>query len=186
MSVACEMAVCRKGTVMKELVQKAKNGDKDAFATLIHAHTQGLYKVALAYLKNDDDAADAIQETILACWENIAKLKKDELFKTWLTRILINNCNAIYRHRKTYRLDMALPETSGNEAQFDTVEWMQMLEGLDKKYRDVLILHYAQGLRVREIAQVLGIGESAVKKRLVTARRKMEAVYTDRRELNAI
>ena len=82
---------------MENLVKKAKSGDSGAFAQLIRMNTQSMYKVAWAYLKNDEDVADAIQETILKCYEKLSTLKKDSYFKTWMIRILINNCNEMLR-----------------------------------------------------------------------------------------
>ena len=67
---------------MDTLVHKAKQHDKEAFSQLMRLHTTAMYKVAKAILKNDDDAADAIQETALTCWEKINTLKKDKYFKT--------------------------------------------------------------------------------------------------------
>ena len=72
------------------LIDQAKGRDPDAFAELMQLYMQDMYRVALAILMNDEDAADAIQDTILACWEKIHTLRKREFFKTWLTRILIN------------------------------------------------------------------------------------------------
>ena len=69
---------------MENLVKKAKAGDSGAFAQLIRMNTQSMYKVAWAYLKNDEDVADAIQETILKCYEKLSTLKKDSYFKTWM------------------------------------------------------------------------------------------------------
>ena len=77
---------------MENLVKKAKSGDSNAFSQLIRMNTQSMYKVAWAYLKNDEDVADAISETILNCYEKLSTLKKDSYFKTWMIRILINNC----------------------------------------------------------------------------------------------
>ena len=72
------------------LIRKAKKGDKDAFCRLMDENVQSMYKIAAAYLKNDEDAADAIQDTILSCYENLRSLRKNRYFKTWLIRILIN------------------------------------------------------------------------------------------------
>ena len=69
---------------MENLVKKAKAGDSGAFAQLIKMNTQSMYKIAWAYLKNDEDAADAIQETILKCYEKLSTLKNDSYFKTWM------------------------------------------------------------------------------------------------------
>lgn len=72
------------------LIRKAKKGDKDAFCRLMDENVQSMYKIAAAYLKNDEDVADAIQDTILSCYENLKSLKQNRYFKTWMIRILIN------------------------------------------------------------------------------------------------
>lgn len=60
------------------LIRKAKKGDKDAFCRLMDMHVQCMYKIAISYLKNDEDVADAIQDTILSCYENLPGLKKNK------------------------------------------------------------------------------------------------------------
>ena len=77
-----------------QLVIAAKKNDKDAFASLIQLNKQYMYKVALAILMNDEDVADAMQDTILTCWEKITGLREERYFKTWMTKILINRCYA--------------------------------------------------------------------------------------------
>lgn len=171
---------------MYDLTERAKARDKQAFSSLIQAQTQSMYKIAIAILKNDEDAADAIQDTILACWEGISELRKPEYFKTWLTRILINNCNRIGKqHRRTQRYD-SVPEATIYESAFDNLEWMDIVGRLDPIYAEVLLLYYGDRFKIREIADILNIGESSVKKRLVTARKKIESFYTRRKELRVI
>ena len=77
------------------LIRKAKKGDKDAFCRLMDEQMQSMYKIAISYVKNDEDAADAIQDTILSCYENLKSLKYNRYFKTWMIRILINKCKDI-------------------------------------------------------------------------------------------
>ena len=83
----------------KKLVLQAKKHDKEAFVKLVENYQVSMYKTAIAILQNDEDAADAIQETILKCYEKLSTLKKDSYFKTWMIRILINNCNEMLRHK---------------------------------------------------------------------------------------
>ena len=85
---------------MKSLVKRAQRGDDQAFVELIEENKQAMYKIAVGILKNDFDAADAIQESILTCYEKLRELKKAQYFKTWLLRILINNCNQMLREQK--------------------------------------------------------------------------------------
>ena len=84
---------------MKNLVKRAQAGNKEAFILLMEEHKQALYKIAVSMLKNDADAADAMQDTVLSSFENLQGLRQPEFFKTWLTRILINHCNRILKER---------------------------------------------------------------------------------------
>ena len=86
------------GKETDNLVRKARRRDPNAFTELMQLYMADMYRVALAILMNDEDAADAIQDTILVCWEKINTLKHIQYFKTWMTRILINKC---YKIRKS-------------------------------------------------------------------------------------
>ena len=163
---------------MDELVQRAKENDADAFEKLIRLHMQTMYKIAKSYLASDEDAADAIQETALTCWEKLGILKKDKYFKTWMTRILINHCNQIYRQRSRMISEVLLPEEGAAEENYAAVEWREFLMCLDEKYRVVTILYYVEGFKIREIAEILQINAKTVSGRLATARDRMEKQYT--------
>ena len=84
---------------MTDLIKKAIYGDTDAFLELMDVNSLAMYKVAKGILGNDDDVADAVQNTILTCFEKLNTLKKPRYFKTWMIRILINNCNEMLRHK---------------------------------------------------------------------------------------
>lgn len=84
-----------------DLVKRAKRHESEAFTELMQLYMTDMYKVAYAILMNDEDAADAIGDTILICWEKINQLVKIQYFKTWMTRILINKC---YDIRKKIRI----------------------------------------------------------------------------------
>ncbi len=163
---------------MDFLVRKAKKHDKEAFQSLMLQYGPDLYKVAKAILKNDDDVSDAMQETALTCWEKIDTLKKDKYFKTWLTRILINHCNAICRQRrKTISQDEA-GEAWYQENEFLSLEWREFLDCLDEKYRAIVLLYYVQGFTTREIAGILDTNESTVRSRMQTARGKLRKEFS--------
>lgn len=112
-----------------------------------------MYRTASAILPQDADIADAIQETILTVWEKIDTLQKNRYFKTWMIRILINKCKDILRSGRRMICVEELPE----QAAKDTVEaeanleWKEALWGLDEKYRLIVVLFYAEGLRTAEI-----------------------------------
>ena len=88
---------------MNKLVNKAKNGDKEAFCELILIVKDDLYKIAKSRLGNkEDDIFDAIQETIISAYISIGKLKKVLSFKSWIIKILINECNDILKKKSNY------------------------------------------------------------------------------------
>ncbi len=90
-SICAHRRTCRmQDNHLITLANQAKGGDADAFAKLIHLCTKDMYRVAFAILMNDENAADAIQDAVLTCWEKISALKEPKYFKTWLTRILIH------------------------------------------------------------------------------------------------
>ena len=106
---------------MKELAEKAIHGDVDAFLELMDRNSLSMYKVARGILNQDDDVADAIQDTILKCFEKIRTLKNPEYFKTWMIRILINECNQILRHYQRVRLPGEFQEAGDNPDAFTVV-----------------------------------------------------------------
>lgn len=161
----------------RELVLRAKGQDKEAFVELLEEQKSSMYKVAKAMLGREEDIADAMQETVLDCWEKIHTLRKPEYFKTWLIRILINNCKAIYNlHARMVVTDEIATEKTV-EADYADIEWQEMMECLNMGQRVVVELYYVEGMKVREIAEVLHIGQSAVKGRLQAARKALEKYY---------
>lgn len=161
----------------KWLLHKAKSRDPDAFTELMQAYTKDMYRVAISILMNDEDAADAIQETILTCWEKIEMLKYEQYFKTWLIRILINNC---YDIRKTREKIITMEEFEEPYAEdFYNLELKEALSKLDEKYRIVMVLFYAEGYRIREIAKLLNISQSTVQTRLDRGRKKLKDYYME-------
>lgn len=85
---------------MEEIIEKVKKGDNQAFTVLITNMQSELYKIAKLRLKSDDDINEAVQETIIKAYSSIKKLKNNQYFKTWIIKILINECNSIYQKNK--------------------------------------------------------------------------------------
>lgn len=159
----------------EHLIKKAKQKDADAFTELMQLYMKDLYRVALAILMNDEDAADAIQDTILTCWEKLGTLKKDQYFKTWMTKILINRCYDI-RRRALRIVDLEAYEEPATEDSYN-LELKEALSLLDEKYRSVMILFYGEGYHIDEISKILRITPSTVKTRLQRGRKKLARYY---------
>ena len=139
------------------LIRKAKKGDKDAFCRLMDEQMQSMYKIAISYVKNDEDAADAIQDTILSCYENLKSLK--------------------YNRKNRMICTDEMPEMPFHEAEYASAEWAQMLEPLDEKYRMIVLLYYMEGFNTREISEILDMKESTVKSRLQRGRKQIAKMY---------
>ena len=159
------------------LVKRARERDAEAFTEVIQLLTADMYKVAYSILLNDEDAADAIQDTILTCWEKIHTLRKAAFFKTWLTRILINHC---YDIRKDNQKVTYLEEYEEPVAEEDRNSgFKEMLSVLDEKYRIVMVLFYEEGYKTGEIAKFLQLSPSTVQTRLQRGREKLADYYGD-------
>lgn len=156
---------------MENLVRQARDGDADAFMALIRLQKQNLYRTSRAILSNEEDAADAISETILTCWEKIKELKKDKYFYTWMTRILINKCRDILRKKEKLLLTEQLPEIGITDEGYQNVEWIEVLQLLEEKYRLIVVLYYVDGFRTTEISKILEMPVSTVCTRLAKARK---------------
>ena len=162
-----------KGT--DDLVRKAKRQDPNAFTELMQLYMTDMYRVALAILMNDEDAADAIQDTILVCWEKINTLRQIQYFKTWMTRILINKC---YKIRKsTEKLGELEEHEEPSACDEYNLELKEAMALLDEKYRIVMTLFYSEGYHIDEIAKILHIPKSTVQTRLYRAREKLARDY---------
>lgn len=83
-----------------EQIKKAQKGDKQAFEELIMENIDYLYKIAYGILQNEDDISDAVSNTVLKTYEKIDTLKNAEYFKTWITKILINQCYDLLRKQQ--------------------------------------------------------------------------------------
>ena len=160
------------------LVRRAKRHDPDAFTELMESQKYVFYKTARAILSNDEDATDAIQETILTCWEKLEGLKEDRFFRTWVTRILINKCYDILRTNQKVIYMEDYPEIPTWEEE-NPAEWKEMLSVLEEDYRLVVTLYYAQGFKTKEIARILGMPDSTVRTKLARAREQLKKAFLE-------
>lgn len=168
----------------EKLVRRAQKGDKDAFVELIERHKLTMSRAALAILHNDEDAADAISETVLTAFSKLCTLREPKYFKTWLTRVLICNCYDILRVRRK-NLPMAeLPEESLEEGRErdNVIDIRASLSALAENDKLVLTLFYLDDLRIKDIAGILSVSENTVKSRLSRARNHFRRAYSEREE----
>lgn len=132
-----------------------------------------MYHVAKTLLYNDADCADAIQETIVKAFSKINTLKSDRYAKTWLIKILMNECYGIMRKEKRLvSLEDYMPEDLAAESE-DYSDLYEAISRLPKEAGLTITLYYMEGYSVKEIAELMETTESAVKNRLARARAKL-------------
>ena len=157
-----------------QLYRRKRKPDTDTFMELIEENTQSMYKTAWVILRNEEDVADALQETIVKGFENLHNLRKPEFFKTWMMRILINTCLQIRKQRQrllTFGDD--LPEIPGEDSYDADSGFKELLDMVDEADRLLLTLYYADEFKVSEIAELLDMNVNTVKTRLSRAREKI-------------
>ena len=159
------------------LIKRAQKHDTDAFIQLIEEYKTALYKVAKTYLKNEEDVADVLQDTILSAYEHIGELKTVSYFKTWLTRILINHCTDVVRQQKRVVSMEQAEEQTGTFLESD-YEFYELIRELPEKDRTIFLLYYGECFNAREIAELLGWNENTVKSRLQRGRKKLKQVLS--------
>ena len=141
-------------------------------------HKQSMYKVAKAYLKREEDVADAISETILDCFEHLESLRETRYFGTWLVRILINNCNNIRKsNQRTEYTDQIEILSGDGRTDERTRAFLDYLEPLEEQDRLLMILYYVWGFRTREISEILHIKEATIKSRMQRGRQKIKQAF---------
>lgn len=148
---------------------------KEQLGQIILASEDTLYHVAKTLLNNDADCSDAIQETIVKAFTNLHTLRQDSYAKTWLIRILINECYAVMRREKRI---VSLEEYQCEETASEEADYSDLYEAVSQlkpKIRICVTLYYLEGYSVRETAKLLGTTESAVKKRLARAREMLRS-----------
>lgn len=158
-----------------DLISKAKKGSDKAFEELINIYKEYLYKMAFIYTKNEHDALDIYQETVYKIYLNIDKLKDSSYFKTWITRILINNVNMKNRHVNRFK-DVEVEDYIG-EIEYSSIEekidLYDAIDVLEEKYKTPIILQYFQDLTVSQISKIMDCNENTVKSYIRRGKKKL-------------
>lgn len=135
----------------------------------VEEHQAGLYRLAYSYLKNRDDALDAVQESIARAIDRLPSLRSGDRLHIWMTRIVVNECLTRLRRRKPV---VPLEDWDGAEEEHDRDELWDLrksIDALDPKLRTVVILRFFEDRKLEEIAQITRTPLSTVKTRLYRA-----------------
>jgi RNA polymerase sigma-70 factor, ECF subfamily len=162
----------------KNLVKKAKNGNKEALQELIENEKVKLYKIAFLYTKNEGDALDIFQETLYKALTSIQNLKDDNYFSTWITRILINCAKDFLRKKKrNIPTEIELLHINQSSPSLNIEDKMDLLDAIDcleEKEKSALILRFYKDCTINQIALILDIPEGSVKSTIHRALKKLK------------
>lgn len=144
--------------------------DKEFFVQAIETHAGSMYRVACSVLGPRDECRDAMQEAVLKAWDKRHTLRDEGRFKSWILRILVNECRNIQRaSRRLIPMDQ-VPDSAAPPR--DPTLFMA-LHALPEKYRLPLVLQCSEGMSYQEIAAALHLSEGAVRGRICRAKEQL-------------
>ena len=181
-----------RGLEDRALLERAQVGDIDAFEALVERHKDRLYGLALRMTRSEADAAEVVQDTFLAAYQNLTNFRGEAAFGSWVHRIAANNALMRLRHQRVVEAaseELGSPEFTerGSLAEVPDYDWSrradekvldeelgrairQGTDALPEGYREVFLLKDVEGLSYEEIAEMMAISVPAVKSRLHRAR----------------
>jgi len=165
----------------EQLIQRAKERDKEAFTSVVLFYGDRLYSVAFRILRDTSRAEDAVEQAFLTAWRELPKLRDDSRFEAWLYKLLVNGCRAELRHvvrwqpglRLVTDYDPPIDDSQLSVAMRDELE--RAFRHLSVDHRVVLVLHHYVGLSGEEISQALDVAPGTVRSRLFHAKQQMRA-----------
>lgn len=160
--------------MQRKLVERARNGDLEAFTHLVTAGFPRLKGVAYLVLRDADRAEDAVQEALVLAWQDLRALRDPDAWDAWIRRVLIRTCYRFAKkERRRTEVELSMqpdPARAGStDATADVAEreWiLSELARIDIEKRSVIVLHYYLDLPMREVAEILDIPYGTAASRL--------------------
>jgi len=174
----------------RELVERARRGDHDAFAELVERSIARLDTAARLIVRDPELARDAVQDALFRAWRDLRSLRDPDRFQAWLHRLTVNACLDQARRRRRRPIEVEVtdlhPLMAGDAT--DTLGDRELVNAvllrLDERDRSIVVLHYYLGLSLTETAGAVGMPVGSVKTRLYRALGEMRAeIATDLRPL---
>ncbi|HBU76578.1 MAG TPA: RNA polymerase subunit sigma-70 [Muricauda sp.] len=169
-----------------ELVEKCKVNDRQAQMQLYRQYCDGMFCVAMRFLKNSDDAEDVLQDSFIKAFQRIGQFKGDVTFGAWLKRIVVNGSIDFLKskHQRTVELNESYLQVA-EEDDWSVEEGISIdqvkkaIEELPQKYRYVVQLFLVEGYDHSEISEILGITETASRTRLLRGKTQLKEKLKD-------
>jgi RNA polymerase sigma-70 factor (ECF subfamily) len=154
-----------------ELVQRAREGDRDAFDLLMTAVIDHLYRIARLILRDTDRAEDAVQEALVRCWRDLRTLREPDRFDAWLNRLLLRSVTDEARRTRRQSASVVVLRSAPREADAtglvaDRDELSRAFARLSLEHRTIIVLHHYLGFTVEDAAATIGIPLGTAKSRL--------------------
>jgi RNA polymerase sigma-70 factor, ECF subfamily len=166
----------------RSVIDRARNGDLDAFELIVRARMDAVYRLTSAILGDEADARDAAQETFVAAWRELPRLREPDKFEAWLQRVAVNASRMTLRARGRRRVReipssqvAALASRTAIDDRSDASLLDSAMGELPIEQRAILVLHHLEGRPLAEIAVLLEIPVGTAKSRLFNARRALES-----------
>lgn len=166
-----------------DVVEKCKANDRSAQLKLYRQYCDGMYCVAMRFLKNSDDAEDVLQESFIKAFQKIHQFEGEVTFGAWLKRIVVNKCIDFLKSKKgnTIALDenYMVPVENDDWTVSDEIgveDVKKAVENLSGKYRYVVMMFLFEGYDHKEISQVLEISETACRTRLLRGKAQLKKI----------
>lgn len=163
--------------IKKNNTSTQKNKDEQV-NELFENYMLDMYKVARLRLYDEDDIYDAIQETVYKLYVNFEKINKMHKIKIWLIKVLINECNKIYRMKKReIKLKEKVLKTSHEETDFtnyNDMDFEVLLKELKQEERIILTLYYGNRYTTKEIAKILNKNENTIRSKIKRAKESIK------------
>jgi RNA polymerase sigma-70 factor (ECF subfamily) len=161
-------------------VVRCLEGDHAAFEALVERYQRPFFTFAVRVLGNRDEASDAVQAAFVKVYENLGTFDRSHRFFSWAYRILVNECLNVRRgQRLSEPIDADLVAKGSPHDDVERMERRRQVQAailqLPIEYRDVIVLHYFNGLAYEDISETLGVPQKTVKSRLYTARQRLAA-----------
>ena len=163
----------------KEMSEAAIGGDDDAFLALMQYHKEALLRTAIAFLKNEPDALEALQEVTYRAYKKIHSVREAAYVKTWLIRIMMNYCQDQLKRGKRYVTTGEVDETIGKGDDY-RLELAEALATLKPDEQQLIYLKYFQDVKIKEIAELSSIPEGTVKSRLHKILKSLRSHFGDK------
>jgi RNA polymerase sigma-70 factor, ECF subfamily len=175
---------------VRDLVERAQDGDREAFGALVGLISDRLYGLAARILRDSDLAEDALQSALISVWRELPMLRDPDRFEAWVRKVLVHACYAEARRRRSWAANVRVLPVDGPAGADDIVS-IHDRDQLDRAFRRltveqraVFVLHHHEGRSLVEIAETLGIPAGTARSRLHYATRLLRtAIAADEEPL---